>query len=58
MFPVSMAKALSEQAKSLGTEAEFSIFDSGSHDFFLKPETPLAKQAHERAARFLAEQLK
>ncbi|MCE6073363.1 alpha/beta hydrolase [Agrobacterium vitis] len=58
VFPVSMARALSEQAKPLGTEAEFSIFDGGSHDFFLKPETPLAKQAHERAARFLAEQLK
>ncbi|MBF2716022.1 alpha/beta hydrolase [Agrobacterium vitis] len=58
VFPVSMARALSEQAKSLGTETELSIFDGGSHDFFLKPETSLAKQAHERAARFLAERLK
>ncbi|NSZ16835.1 alpha/beta hydrolase [Agrobacterium vitis] len=58
VFPVSMARALSEQAKYLGAEVELSIFDGGSHDFFLKPETPLAKQAHERAARFLAERLK
>ncbi|MGV1910354.1 alpha/beta hydrolase [Agrobacterium vitis] len=58
VFPVSMAKTLSEQAKFLGTATELSIFDGGGHDFFLKPETPLAKQAHERAALFLAERLR
>jgi dienelactone hydrolase len=57
VFPLSVARDLQLTAQKLGTHADLDVYENGQHDFFLQSGTPIARSAHESAARFLMERL-
>lgn len=57
VFPVSIGQTLLRKAQVLGGSASLKIYKGGAHNFFLKPETSLAQEAHRDVARFFASQL-
>lgn len=56
-FPPTIAQNLLEQVRQLGVRADLALYEGGAHDFFLHPDTDLARSAHQDAADFLASRL-
>lgn len=56
-FPLSAGLSLQRLAGQLGGTPSLSVYKGCSHDFFLRPEMPQARNAHLNAASFLVSQL-
>ncbi|MBN7808714.1 dienelactone hydrolase family protein [Agrobacterium rosae] len=57
VYPVSSAHRFIENMKNAGNDATISVFPGGEHDFFLKPDTPLARNAYNDVINFMRSKL-